>query len=86
MHQDELTFSERSEKLVDLFIPAKQINLQSRGETVPFNCGFEFVRGHNLPSTHLDAQMLSRKIWVPTGQQTRHFIRTHKIDAIVDAS
>ena len=86
MHQDKLILFERSEKLVNLFIPAKQIDLQSRGEAVLFNCGFEFVRRHNLPSTHLDVQMLSRKIWVPTGQQTRHFIRTHKIDAIVDAS
>ena len=69
-----------------LFIPAKQINLQGRGEAVLFNRRFEFVQGHDLPSTHLDAQMLSRKIWVPSGQQTRHFVRAHKINAIVNAS
>lgn len=84
MHQDELIPLKRSEQLVDLFIPAKQINLQSRGKAVLFNRRFKFVRGHDLPSTHLNAQMFSREIWVPSGQQTRHFVRTYKIDAIVD--
>lgn len=67
IYQDELILFERSEKLANLFIPAKQIILQSRGEAVLFNCGFEFIRRHNLPSTHLDAQVLSCKTWVPSG-------------------
>ena len=86
VHQDGLISFERSEQLIDLFISAKQIDFQSRGEAVLFNRGFEFVQGHDLPGAHLDTQMLSRKILVPSGQQARHFVWTHKIDTIVDSS